>query len=206
MHDELYRILGVPKNATQDEIKQSYRTLSKKHHPDAGGDVEEFKRIAGAYQVLEDAERRVAYDKNGTTRVRNMRQEKKAAILQVVVDQKANEYVLNPLQKLIEIEEKTKSSNHKLKQMIDKINADINKLRKNKKSNEMETVLGVLGSIKSANEWYFEQAKMELEICQELISEFKKACKILDRRPEEVGHYVRMAWGQDATTSSTGGV
>ena len=50
---DFYKILGVPKTATETEIKQQYRTLSKKHHPDRpGGDAEKFKEIAGSDENL----------------------------------------------------------------------------------------------------------------------------------------------------------
>lgn len=57
-----YDILGVSKEATQEEIKKSYRKLSKEHHPDKGGDEEKFKEIAEAYSTLSDPKKRAEYD------------------------------------------------------------------------------------------------------------------------------------------------
>lgn len=69
MSDDLYEILGVSRQATQDEIKKAYRRLARQHHPDANsGDSEaeaRFKEIAMAYEVLSDAERRAQYDRFG---------------------------------------------------------------------------------------------------------------------------------------------
>ena len=63
----LYDTLGVPKNASADEIKKAYRKLAREHHPDAsGGDEARFKEIQGAYDVLSDAEKRKQYDAFGS--------------------------------------------------------------------------------------------------------------------------------------------
>lgn len=57
-----YEILGVAETATQDDIKQAYRKLAMKNHPDRGGDTTEFQRIAQAYEVLGDPNKRAEYD------------------------------------------------------------------------------------------------------------------------------------------------
>src|SRR6185436_680001 len=63
----LYDTLGVPKNASADEIKKAYRKLAREHHPDAsGGDEARFKEIQGAYDVLSDPEKRQQYDAFGS--------------------------------------------------------------------------------------------------------------------------------------------
>lgn len=45
-------LLGLDGTANPDDIKKQYRTLAKQHHPDVGGDVEQFKKISAAYRVL----------------------------------------------------------------------------------------------------------------------------------------------------------
>lgn len=68
MAKDLYEILGVGKNASDDEIKKAYRKLAHKYHPDkAGGDAEKFKEINAAYQVLSDKSKRAQYDQFGQT-------------------------------------------------------------------------------------------------------------------------------------------
>lgn len=61
----LYKDLGIDKDATADEIKAAHKNLAKKHHPDAGGDEEKFKRIQHAYDILGDPEKRKYYDTTG---------------------------------------------------------------------------------------------------------------------------------------------
>ena len=60
-----YNELELPKNCTSDEIKQKYRILAQLHHPDKGGDVEKFKKIKLAYEVLSDPIKREHYDSTG---------------------------------------------------------------------------------------------------------------------------------------------
>jgi len=61
----LYDDLELPKTCTSDEIKQKYRILAQLHHPDKGGDVEKFKRMKLAYEVLSDPIKREHYDSTG---------------------------------------------------------------------------------------------------------------------------------------------
>ncbi len=70
MAKNYYDVLGIKKNATEDEIKSAYRTLAKKYHPDLNkGDTSsanKFKEINEAYQVLSDKEKRSNYDQFGS--------------------------------------------------------------------------------------------------------------------------------------------
>ena len=54
MEKNLYEELGLKKNATRSEIKSSYRSLVKQHHPDAGGKKEKFLAIQNAWETLND--------------------------------------------------------------------------------------------------------------------------------------------------------
>lgn len=62
---DYYTILGVSKNASNEDIKKAYRKLAHQYHPDKGGDAEKFKQISEAYQVLSNQEKRAQYDKFG---------------------------------------------------------------------------------------------------------------------------------------------
>lgn len=61
-----YDILGISKNANQDDIKSAYRKLAREHHPDKGGDKEKFQQIQEAYEHLIDPQKRNTYD-NGSS-------------------------------------------------------------------------------------------------------------------------------------------
>ena len=62
---KFYKVLGVEKTATKDEIRKAYRTLVRTKHPDKGGNEEEFQEIQLAYDTLSDENKRKVYDEYG---------------------------------------------------------------------------------------------------------------------------------------------
>jgi curved DNA-binding protein len=65
---DYYEVMGVARDATQDDVKRAYRKLARKYHPDVSkeNDAEErFKEVGEAYEVLKDPEKRTAYDQLG---------------------------------------------------------------------------------------------------------------------------------------------
>jgi curved DNA-binding protein CbpA len=103
-----YQELGLDPNCTQDEIKQQYRALAHQHHPDRGGDAEQFKRINIAYEVLSDPVRRAQYDGTG----------------QIDQDSGIRGEALERLGNMIN--HYVPSSNNELEDLIAKMRADVN--------------------------------------------------------------------------------
>ncbi|MFL5846111.1 MAG: molecular chaperone DnaJ [Solirubrobacteraceae bacterium] len=66
---DLYKVLGVDRKASQEEIKKAYRKLARQYHPDRNPDdasaEEQFKKISAAYDVLGDPDKRKQYDRGG---------------------------------------------------------------------------------------------------------------------------------------------
>lgn len=68
-YKDYYKIMGVARDAKQDEIKRAYRRLARKYHPDVSKEAhaeERFKELQEAYEVLKDTEKRAAYDQLGS--------------------------------------------------------------------------------------------------------------------------------------------
>src|SRR2546430_16064192 len=83
MADDYYKVLGVSRTASDEEIKKSYRRLARKFHPDVNpnnkGAEEKFKQLGQAFDVLGDKKKRRLYDEFGEDAAKMGFDEKKAA-------------------------------------------------------------------------------------------------------------------------------
>lgn len=72
---DLYKVLEVPRSASQGDIKKKYRELTRKYHPDKNQGNKEasnkFSEVAEAYEILSDAKKRRLYDRGGMEAVKN---------------------------------------------------------------------------------------------------------------------------------------
>src|SRR5688500_19334625 len=70
-YKDYYKILGVQRGASEDDIKKAYRKLARKYHPDVSKEAnakEKFQEVSEAYETLRDKEKRAAYDSLGSFR------------------------------------------------------------------------------------------------------------------------------------------
>ncbi len=67
MSKDYYKVLGISKDSSPEDIKKAYRKLALKYHPDKGGDQEKFKEVNEAYQILSNPNKKSQYDQFGST-------------------------------------------------------------------------------------------------------------------------------------------
>jgi len=144
----LYEELELTKECTSEEIKQQYRLLANRYHPDKqGGDADKFKRIKLAYEVLSDPKRREEYDKTGATKpfsdFRADAHEQLSVIFDGIVSQfdADNEPLINIMKnEVVNLLINAKNNQAACEKSLQKLNVVRNKLRKkNKDSDDMLT-------------------------------------------------------------------
>ena len=142
----LYEELELQKDCTAEEIKQQFRSLANKYHPDKqGGDAEKFKRIKLAYEVLSDPKRREDYDKTGNTKppsnFRSDAFEQLSIIFDGIVSQfdVDNEHLINIMKnEVINLLINAKNGQAACEQSLHRLNVVRNKLkRKNNEGDDM---------------------------------------------------------------------
>lgn len=135
---KLYKILGINKAASQDEIKQAFRTKSKDLHPDAGSkDDSAFKELSRAYSILKSPDKRKIYDKTGDETKANTNNDLLGIAIQKVIS--LIDEIISKEQDPTEIDLIMVAENHidtfisKSKQNIDKLKSAIEMQKKIRK-------------------------------------------------------------------------
>ena len=126
MKKNLYEELGLKQTATKSEIKASYRSLVKKHHPDAGGKNERFLAIQIAWETLNDPIKKEKYDKQLSFTYPSSRLE--THNWEVKVNSKKNTSTIKDKQVQIWIKEIYNPINRLISQIISPLNIEIKKL------------------------------------------------------------------------------
>jgi hypothetical protein len=123
---DLYDKLGVPREATPEEIKTAYRHWARITHPDAGGKAEDFKDIADAYAVLSNADRRARYDESGDTATvtEEMRHTEALNVIQAMMEQVLSQVGNGPV--CNDVVAKMRDA---MQEAVTKIEADIDGMR-----------------------------------------------------------------------------
>jgi curved DNA-binding protein CbpA len=81
-----YQVLGISRNASTKDIRSAYLRMAKQHHPDAGGDPQNFLQVRAAYQVLSDPTRRQLYDSSSGAEDFDRQEQASDAQMQAHVD------------------------------------------------------------------------------------------------------------------------
>ncbi len=128
-----YTTLGVKPDADDKAIKTAWRSLQQKNHPDKAGDIDEFKEVQLAYDLLSDPERRARFDATGATTVEASKREQAEGVvaslaMQVINDTAIPESVLLRVQREVEAalandrraQEQAVKARNKLKKLLSK--------------------------------------------------------------------------------------
>lgn len=147
-----YDTLGVPRDATPDQIKKAHRKAVKEHHPDKGGNPETFNAVQRSYALLSDEERRQHYDKTGETqddvlkRKQNELMETCARIVQEVIESAVD---MNTTDIAKMIRQKLKANGMQVRDAIlqndkrlERVRTMMKRLKKNKKASPNSGVVG----------------------------------------------------------------
>ena len=180
----LYEILGIPQDASPSLIKRVWRKLSKRHHPDAGGNPGVFEAIKRAYDVLKDPEARRTYDATGLirdseywTRVAAKAKQQVADILGQAVDQEDDPDHSDVMAKLMKVMDsgpvsfanQEKEARRKMKKL-----ENMRKRFRRKKGQDGE------GFITALFDKQIEGAQKQLEAIQEGRDTHKKMVELLN--------------------------
>jgi len=173
-----YKVLGIKKNASKEEINEAYKKLAKIHHPDIGGDEDEFKKINEAKSILLDVEKRKFYDLNGIV------PDSKSALMYEDVKKMMKDHILGRLSQdkevSIELMKKTIKDEIKkyedelfsLKEFLEILNENKNAIKKIDKRKK-------INCFRLAIQELIRETKDSIRSCRHNIDEGEKILEIL---------------------------
>jgi curved DNA-binding protein CbpA len=140
----LYEELELTKECSSEEIKQQYRSLANRYHPDKqGGDADKFKRIKLAYEVLSDPKRREEYNRTGNTKPPTNHRSDAYEQLSVIFDNIVthfdvdNEPLINIMKnEVVNILVNAQNNQAACEKSLQRLNVVRNKLRKKNKDDD----------------------------------------------------------------------
>lgn len=188
MTKSLYEILGIPKSATDKEIRNAYRQKAKENHEDKGGTNEAMIEINRAYSILKDPGKRQHYDNTGQEEEPNFEQNFQVLInkifIQIVLNVDVDSSDLIDLFKQ-NIDGLVKDREVKLKSLEDKISR-IEKTMKALSTKGDSEILKVLGMNETALVQEISMAEGEIEFfkkCLEVLTDYKYKFKKKEMSP-----------------------
>ena len=204
MKKNLYKILGVTKKATKEDIKKAYREKSKIHHPDKGGSEEEFNSISESYRVLVDDAKRKRYDDGESiNQILKPSNDKSLSIIGDMVcgiienTDPTGQNILTLLKQLINTNiQQIELKILQLEKDIEKYKSFSKKIKR--KSKEDNFLIAVANSRIREKELVIEDGKRQL-------SDFQKAKEVLEDFDYDVDEFISiMGFTSFSTATSTG--
>ncbi len=183
---DLYKIIGVIKEATAAEIKKAYYKMANIHHPDKGGDTDKFKEIAIAYSVLSDEEKRKRYDDGED--VENINRPEDS------FENKVYGVILNVFMDLVQKSIEHGSSQNLVKAMTDVFTNIDNKLQDKIKSTERsikkyDKVMGRITKVNGTENIFTQALTQKIANFNKEISTLKEDSKVAVRAKEIIKEY-----------------
>lgn len=205
----LYRVLGVGTDSTPDEIKVAYRARVKDAHPDRGGDPVEFRQVQQAYNTLSDPQKRERYDQKGLEEECPSALRRMSPFMDELVDAKHKDHLNNPIRALEKKRNELEQNLNEGERRVGEVREDLGKLRQHPDQEEVASVLLAMGGIEERYAGIIRQLRDNLEVCEELIEQYRKASEIVGPRPQSMsGPFAHMVFQQTwsaADGSTTGG-
>lgn len=192
----LYETLGVPEDATEDQIKEAYRKLAKKLHPDApDGDAEAFKSLSHAVAILSDPDKRSQYDRTGSENTASPEERENAMALELLSKMFSHLFTMaefdpathDPLiatKKLIKMDRaKAQEAENKITLVLNRMRKTIKRLKRKGKDMKASKLACVLDALEKSTMHELEGATRAQRVCNKALLILKEHDYELDKKP-----------------------